>query len=43
MRQSFAVASLTGLFGPVSGLLGAYAVSLSQLMLPWDLHSLRVQ
>jgi ZIP family zinc transporter len=34
---SFAVASLTGLVEPVAGLLGAYAVSLSQLVLPWAL------
>jgi ZIP family zinc transporter len=34
---AFAVAGLTGLVEPVAGLLGAYAVSLSQLMLPWAL------
>jgi ZIP family zinc transporter len=34
---AFAVASLTGLVEPVAGLVGAYAVSLSQLMLPWAL------
>jgi ZIP family zinc transporter len=34
---SFAVASLTGLVEPVAGLLGAYAVSLSLLVLPWAL------
>lgn len=32
---AFAIASLTGLVEPVAGLLGAYAVSLSQLLLPW--------
>ena len=32
---AFAVASLTGLVEPVAGLLGAWAVSLSQLLLPW--------
>jgi ZIP family zinc transporter len=32
---AFAVAALTGLVEPVAGLLGAYAVSLSQLLLPW--------
>jgi ZIP family zinc transporter len=35
--QSFLVASLTGLVEPVAGLAGAYAVSLSQLVLPWAL------
>jgi ZIP family zinc transporter len=34
---AFAVAGLTGLVEPVAGLAGAYAVSLSQLMLPWAL------
>jgi ZIP family zinc transporter len=34
-RKAFAVASLTGLVEPVTGLLGAYAVSLSRLLLPW--------
>jgi zinc transporter, ZIP family len=33
--KAFAVASLTGLAEPVAGLLGAYAVAVSQLMLPW--------
>jgi ZIP family zinc transporter len=32
---AFTIASLTGLVEPVAGLLGAYAVSLSQLILPW--------
>lgn len=32
---AFAIAALTGLVEPVSGLVGAYAVSLSQLLLPW--------
>jgi len=32
---AFVVASLTGFVEPVAGLLGAYAVSLSQLLLPW--------
>ena len=35
--HAFAVAGLTGLVEPVAGLLGAYAVSLSQLVLPWAL------
>lgn len=34
---AFAVAGLTGLVEPVAGLLGAYAVSLSQFVLPWAL------
>jgi ZIP family zinc transporter len=34
---AFSVASLTGLVEPVAGLLGAYAVSLSQFVLPWAL------
>jgi ZIP family zinc transporter len=34
-RQAFAVAALTGLVEPVTGLGGAYAVSLSRLLLPW--------
>jgi ZIP family zinc transporter len=33
--QAFAVAALTGLVEPVMGLGGAYAVSLSRLLLPW--------
>jgi ZIP family zinc transporter len=33
--KAFAVAALTGLVEPVTGLLGAYAVSLSRLLLPW--------
>lgn len=32
---SFAVACLTGMVEPVTGTLGAYAVSVSQLVLPW--------
>jgi ZIP family zinc transporter len=32
---AFAVASLTGLVEPIAGLLGAWAVSLSHLLLPW--------
>jgi ZIP family zinc transporter len=34
---SFLVASLTGLVEPVAGLVGAYAVSLSEVVLPWAL------
>lgn len=34
---AFMVACLTGLVEPVAGLIGAYAVSLSQLVLPWAL------
>jgi ZIP family zinc transporter len=34
---AFAVAGLTGLVEPVAGLAGAYAVSLSQVVLPWAL------
>ena len=34
---SFVVASLTGLVEPVTGFLGAYAVSLSQFLLPWGM------
>jgi zinc transporter, ZIP family len=33
--KAFAIAALTGLVEPVTGLLGAYAVSLSRLLLPW--------
>jgi ZIP family zinc transporter len=33
--RAFAVAGLTGLVEPVSGLFGALAVSLSQVLLPW--------
>jgi ZIP family zinc transporter len=33
--QAFAVAALTGLVEPVTGFAGAYAVSLSRLLLPW--------
>jgi len=36
-RYSFLVASLTGAVEPVAGFLGAYAVSFSQLFLPWAL------
>jgi ZIP family zinc transporter len=32
---AFLVAGLTGMVEPVTGLLGAYAVSLSQVVLPW--------
>lgn len=35
--RSFGVASLTGLVEPATGLLGAYAVSLSHQALPWAL------
>jgi ZIP family zinc transporter len=35
--HAFLIASLTGLVEPIAGLLGAYAVSLSQLVLPWSL------
>jgi ZIP family zinc transporter len=34
---AFLVASLTGLVEPVTGLMGAYAVSLSQSLLPWGM------
>lgn len=34
---AFAVATATGLVEPVAGLIGAYAVSLSELILPWAL------
>ncbi|WP_244494253.1 MULTISPECIES: ZIP family metal transporter [Ensifer] len=37
--RSFAVAGLTGLVEPVTGFLGAYAVSLSLHVLPWALTS----
>jgi ZIP family zinc transporter len=33
--KAFAIAGLTGLVEPVTGTLGAYAVSFSQLLLPW--------
>ena len=33
--KAFAVAALTGLVEPVTGLIGAYGVSLSQSLLPW--------
>jgi ZIP family zinc transporter len=33
--EAFAVAALTGLVEPVMGLIGAWAVSVSQLLLPW--------
>jgi ZIP family zinc transporter len=36
-RYAFAIAGLTGAVEPAAGLLGAYAVSLSQLVLPWAL------
>ncbi|CAG0994710.1 Zinc transporter ZupT [Rhizobiaceae bacterium] len=35
--RAFAVAALTGLVEPVAGLLGAWAVSLSSLAMPWAL------
>jgi len=34
---SFVVATLTGLVEPITGFLGAYAVSLSQALLPWGM------
>lgn len=34
---AFLVATLTGLVEPVTGFLGAYAVSLSQVLLPWGM------
>lgn len=34
-RRAFAIAALTGLVEPVTGLLGAYAVTMSRLLLPW--------
>lgn len=37
-RFAFWVASFTGLVEPAAGLLGAYAVSLSQSFLPWALN-----
>jgi zinc transporter, ZIP family len=33
--HSFIIAGLTGMVEPVTGLIGAYAVSMSQLVLPW--------
>jgi ZIP family zinc transporter len=33
--HSFIIAGLTGLVEPLTGLIGAYAVSLSQSFLPW--------
>lgn len=36
-RYSVVVAGLTGMVEPITGLLGAYAVSQSQLLLPWAL------
>jgi ZIP family zinc transporter len=33
--KAFMIAALTGLVEPVAGLAGAYAVSLSQLLMPW--------
>ena len=36
-RRAFAVAALTGLVEPVAGFLGAWAVGLSSLVLPWAL------
>jgi ZIP family zinc transporter len=36
-QRAFAVATLTGLAEPAAGLLGAYAVSLSYITLPWAL------
>jgi ZIP family zinc transporter len=36
-RYAFAIAALSGLVEPPAGLLGAYAVSLSQFVLPWAL------
>lgn len=35
--RSFGVATLTGLVEPVAGLLGAYAITLSHITLPWAL------
>jgi ZIP family zinc transporter len=35
--QAFTIASMTGMVEPVAGLLGAYAVSLAQFVLPWAL------
>jgi ZIP family zinc transporter len=35
--DSFLVATLTGLVEPMTGFLGAYAVSLSQALLPWGM------
>jgi ZIP family zinc transporter len=35
--EAFLIASLTGAVEPVAGLFGAYAVSISQLVLPWAL------
>jgi ZIP family zinc transporter len=34
-RYAFIIAGLSGLVEPVTGLMGAYAVSVSQLLLPW--------
>ena len=33
----FVIATLTGLVEPVTGFMGAYAVSLSQSLLPWGM------
>ena len=33
--KAFAIAALTGLVEPITGLIGAYAVSFSQLLQPW--------
>ena len=33
--KAFAIAALTGLVEPVTGLMGAYAVSFSRLLMPW--------
>ncbi len=35
--RSFAIAALTGLVEPITGLAGAYAVSLSQQLMPWGM------
>jgi ZIP family zinc transporter len=35
--QAFAISGLTGLVEPVTGALGAYAVSLSVILLPWTM------
>lgn len=35
--QAFAIAGLTGLVEPVTGTLGAWAVSISSLLLPWSM------
>lgn len=37
--KAFAIAALTGMVEPVTGLIGAWGVSLSQMLLPWAMSS----